>query len=40
MNSDSVVIFRVNPETGQLTPTETVLHVPAPDCVTFLPVKP
>ncbi|HEX4054320.1 MAG TPA: lactonase family protein [Tepidisphaeraceae bacterium] len=39
MNSDSVVIFRVNPETGQLTPTGQVLHVPTPDCVTFLPIS-
>jgi 6-phosphogluconolactonase len=38
MYSDSVVIFRIDSATGQLTPTGTVLHVPMPDCVTFLPV--
>ena len=38
-NSDNVCIFRIDVNTGKLTPTGQVLQVPAPMCVAFVPVK-
>ena len=36
--SDKVVVFRINHKTGRLTPTEQVLQVSSPACVTFVPL--
>ena len=36
-DSDTVVTFRINPDTGELTPTGEVAHVPRPVCLKFLP---
>jgi 6-phosphogluconolactonase len=38
-NSDSIVQFRIDPNSGRLTPTGQVLEVPSPVCVTFLAIK-
>ncbi len=38
-NSDSVVLFRINQNTGKLTPAGTVLDVPAPVCIVFVTAK-
>jgi 6-phosphogluconolactonase len=37
-NSDSIVVFRIDPRTGRLKATGQTLEVPAPVCVTFLPL--
>lgn len=37
--SDTVVVFRIDPETGRLKVTGSVLPVPAPVCVKFLPLR-
>jgi 6-phosphogluconolactonase len=37
-NSDSIVVFRIDPKTGRLKATGQTLEVPAPVCVTFLPL--
>jgi 6-phosphogluconolactonase len=34
--SGNIVVFRVDPATGRLTPTGEVVEVPAPVCVTFV----
>lgn len=36
----NVIVFRINPSTGELTPTETSVSVPSPVCVRFMPLKP
>lgn len=36
-DSDSVVVFRMDPDTGHLRPTGTVINVPMPVCVKFMP---
>jgi 6-phosphogluconolactonase (cycloisomerase 2 family) len=33
------VQFRIDPNTGRLTPTGQVLEVPSPVCVTFVPIE-
>jgi 6-phosphogluconolactonase len=38
-NSDTVVLFRVNANTGRLTPAGQVLEVPSPSCVIFVPAQ-
>ncbi|MGH7378010.1 MAG: lactonase family protein, partial [Candidatus Methylomirabilales bacterium] len=38
--SDSIVGFRIDPETGKLEPTGSVVRVPSPVCVKFLPKAP
>lgn len=35
----TVVVFRINQQTGELTPTGSTIDVPAPVCVRFLPTK-
>jgi 6-phosphogluconolactonase len=35
--ADSIVVFRLDPKTGALTPTETVVDVPAPVCLRMIP---
>jgi len=35
--SDNVVVFRIDPKTGRLTPTGQVLAVASPVCVLFVP---
>jgi 6-phosphogluconolactonase len=37
--ADSVVVFRIDPKSGALKPTGSVVEVPVPVCVKFLPVK-
>jgi len=37
--SDSVVGFRIDAKTGQLTPTGQAIEVGAPVCVKFVPAK-
>jgi 6-phosphogluconolactonase len=34
--SSNIVVFRINPATGDLTPTGQVLEVPSPVCITFV----
>ena len=34
--SDSVVIFQVNPTTGMIRPTGQTLHVPKPTCLKMI----
>ena len=36
--SDSIVTFRIDQETGALTPTGATLEVPSPVCIAFLPL--
>ncbi|MGA2073619.1 MAG: beta-propeller fold lactonase family protein [Terriglobia bacterium] len=38
-DSDNVVRFRINANTGLLTPTGQVLQVSSPVCVTFVAIK-
>jgi 6-phosphogluconolactonase len=38
-DSNTLVVFRINSKTGELTPTGTVVEVPMPVCVKFLPQK-
>jgi 6-phosphogluconolactonase len=35
--SDTVAVFRIDQQTGKLTPTGQVVAVPTPVCVTFVP---
>ena len=37
--SDTVAVFKIDAQTGKLTPTGQVVAVPTPVCVTFVPVK-
>jgi 6-phosphogluconolactonase len=37
--SGNVVVFRIAPATGQLTPTGQAEEVPAPVCITFVPAE-
>jgi 6-phosphogluconolactonase len=36
--SDDIVLFHINPETGRLTATGTVLKLAQPVCVKFVPI--
>jgi 6-phosphogluconolactonase len=36
MNTGNLVFFRINADTGELTPSGTVLEVPRPMCIRFL----
>lgn len=38
-DSDNVVVFRIDPASGDLKPTGVDVKVPTPVCVTFLPVS-
>jgi 6-phosphogluconolactonase len=35
-DSDEIVVFRVNPNTGHLTPNGQLLHIPSPACIKFV----
>jgi 6-phosphogluconolactonase len=35
----NVIVFRINPSTGELTPTEASVQVPSPVCVRFMEMK-
>ena len=35
----NVIVFRIHPTTGELTPTEASLQVPNPVCVRFMGIK-
>jgi len=37
--SDNLVVFRIDARTGRLTPTDHILEVEAPVCVTFLAIE-
>jgi 6-phosphogluconolactonase len=39
-NGDSIVVFRIDPESGKLTATGHTAKVPAPVCLRFAPKKP
>jgi len=36
--TDTVLLLKVDPKTGRLTPTNTVVSVPSPVCVVFVPI--
>jgi 6-phosphogluconolactonase len=38
--TENIVVFRINQETGDLTPTGTKIDVPTPVCIRFLGPKP
>ncbi len=38
-DSGNIVVFRIDPVTGGLTATDQVIEVPAPVCITFLPME-
>jgi 6-phosphogluconolactonase len=38
-DGDSIVVFRIDPQTGELAPAGTKVDVPVPVCVTFMPAK-
>ena len=38
-SGDNVIVFRVHPTTGELTPTEASVPVPSPVCVRFMELK-
>jgi len=38
-DSDSLVVFRIDPSTGHLTPTEQKEDFPSPTCVLFDPIE-
>jgi 6-phosphogluconolactonase len=38
-DSGNIVVFRIDPATGGLTATGQVVEVPAPVCITFVPVE-
>ncbi len=38
-DSDNIVVFRIDQDTGHLKPTGTVLDVPSPVCIKFLPLS-
>jgi 6-phosphogluconolactonase len=35
-DSGNIVVFRINPDSGRLTPTGQVVEVPSPVCVKFV----
>jgi 6-phosphogluconolactonase len=35
----NVLLFRIDDQTGRLTPTKTEVKVDVPVCITFVPVK-
>ena len=35
----NVIVFRIDPSTGELTPTKTSVQVPSPVCVRFMEIK-
>ena len=37
--SDDIVVFRINRQTGRLTPTGQVLEIAQPVCVKFVPIE-
>ena len=37
--SDNIVIFKIDQQTGHLTPTGQVLEVPSPVCVKFVAIR-
>jgi len=37
--SDNIVVFRIDPQTGRLTPTGQSVSVGSPVCAVFVPVK-
>jgi 6-phosphogluconolactonase len=37
--SNNIVVFKIDPATGALTPTGQVVEVPSPVCVTFVPAE-
>jgi 6-phosphogluconolactonase len=37
-NSDDIVVFRIDPKSGRLTPTGQVVQLSAPVCVVFVPL--
>jgi 6-phosphogluconolactonase len=39
-NSANIVEFKINPNTGRLTPTDVSIHLESPFCEVFLPIKP
>ncbi|MFA0783123.1 MAG: hypothetical protein YYHSYBAR_001514 [Candidatus Fervidibacter sacchari] len=38
-DSDNLVVFRIDPQTGKLEPTGLTLEIPMPVCVKFLPLN-
>jgi 6-phosphogluconolactonase len=36
---DNIVVFRINPQTGRLTPTGKVLDIAQPVCVKFVAIE-
>jgi 6-phosphogluconolactonase len=38
-DSDNIVIFRINSQTGRLTPTGQIITVPSPVCVKFVALQ-
>ena len=38
-DSDNLVVFRIDPQTGKLEPTGLTLEIPTPVCVKFLPLN-
>jgi 6-phosphogluconolactonase len=38
-DSDSIVVFRIDPATGALHPTGQVVEVPRPVCMRFMPAQ-
>jgi 6-phosphogluconolactonase len=36
-DSDSLIVFRIDPKTGELTPTGSPVEVGAPVCVKMIP---
>ena len=37
--SNNIVVFKIDPATGDLTPTGQVLEAPSPVCITFVPAE-
>jgi 6-phosphogluconolactonase len=37
-NSDNVVLFKIDAQTGKLTPTGQSLPIAAPMCIAFVPI--
>ena len=35
-DTNNIVVFRINPNTGRLTPTGQNVHVPSPVCLKFM----
>ncbi|MGO9244277.1 MAG: beta-propeller fold lactonase family protein [Verrucomicrobiia bacterium] len=38
-DSNTIVVFRIDPTTGRLTPTGQSVEVSTPSCVTFVPIQ-